>query len=484
MRPACILVQLVLLLLPPTALGQAGEIWFWLPSRPGVSGQGAQVPRNTKYVSVKLHSVYVYYRSGFFENIKWVLISSELSVEHQAKIIQATFVNRTLQKSKETGDFVGLGDHLAWLSPATPPGVKLRVTFRGVGEDRFKKIFDVLADKDFKMPLSLSDAVVGRVTGLASIVRRFLGTPYTSENPRNILDMSQSFVLYSDASYYVDSLREGYMVVFSAQEKKGADLSKVLQSPPDQLRLGPQGQDLQYMDSGGAWRSFTGNSYVIFSITQTPVRGADQNSPWFRKYAAAERAAEKIVTGDSLEKVKKEAWQLWSEGNTLLDADASYIQEERKLISADRWKAIDRALRENLERAGIKATAVLLAPPSPEVPTNFEEMASRYDQMLASLQGRIVLRGFTNVWAPNLKITRADNPRSFWIVTPDVTGTADLRDVFPGDYVIQALAGDSPVGEVTSVSVDPGEVVSLRATKKGPDLQVARDPTKVYMPPM
>jgi len=62
----------------------------------------------------------------------------------------------------------------------------LSVGFRGVGEDKFKKIFDLLSGPALKTPLNLADATLGKISGITTIVQGFLATAVyflTIQNP-------------------------------------------------------------------------------------------------------------------------------------------------------------------------------------------------------------------------------------------------------------------------------------------------------------
>src|SRR5437879_1409842 len=65
------------------AAGQnpTGDIVLWVPFRASTSRESAQITRNARYVSIKLQSVYAYYKSGFLENIKHLIVKSDMTLE-------------------------------------------------------------------------------------------------------------------------------------------------------------------------------------------------------------------------------------------------------------------------------------------------------------------------------------------------------------------------------------------------------------------
>ncbi len=376
----------LVLALPLSAMGQSGQqgdYVFWVPFKPDTTKQQAQIQRNANYVSIKLHSVYVYYKSGFLENIRSIVISSEVALERNGKLVQGDTVHGTLEKSRSSGDFVGVNAHLAVLAPATPPSVQIQVKYQGIGEDRFRQIFDLLSGSDLKVPLDLSDATLGKVAGITPILRKFLATPYTSAKPKQVLDVSQSFVLYSDAlKEYPDALREGFLVVISSRENKSAELTDFLKLPSGSIQIAPLG-GLVYKNAKGEWQAFSRNSYVILTITETSIRGENQSAAWFHKYIDAEEATTKINEGKPLEEVKSEAVRLWKEGNLLLAQDENYIQDERDLIRARHLDKIEKKLKSSLQSAGVTQYGAFLKLQEAEMPANYAERAAEYERLLA-----------------------------------------------------------------------------------------------------
>lgn len=449
---------LLLISLPFQATGQSsgpqGDMVFWIPFKPGASKRAAQIPRNSQYVSIKIHSVHAYYRSGFFENIKNITVISEISLMEGGRVMEGldgTMVNGVFEKSRNADDFVGLNSHLAVLSPAVPDQVKMRIRFSGIGEDRFKGLFDLLSGEDVKSPLGLSQAAMGRVGGITAIVKGLLKSPYTSDRPKQMLDVTQSFVLYADnTKEYEDALREGYVVIVSAREKKTDDLARIQSLGPEDLRV--EGQKLMFRDTQGQMRPLLFNSYVILTVTQTPVRGENQRSTWFRKYSDAIKASEKIREGEALEKVKKEALALWKEGNTLLESDATYLDSERRLLRAAKWNEIEKNLKDSLKAAGVTPIPSLLSFDDPAVPRRPEQTAKEYASLLESHLGgvRVDVDSVLN-WSGNsyeLSLINASGGAEY---SPTVLRTLEgavsyrFQHILPGDYVLQLRLSGHPV---------------------------------------
>ena len=113
-------------------------------------------------------------------------------------------------------------------------------------------------------------------------------------------------------------------------------------------------------------------------VTVDSVRGIDENSAWFKKFSEADRTTENLLTGDTAEKVKKNALGLWQEGSTLLSADSNYIETERKSI---RLKLLA-TIQDDLKKNGAAPAEADLSRSVPGIPPNLGEIAKQYDESL------------------------------------------------------------------------------------------------------
>lgn len=455
----CLIISLFLvsIIATPEAYPQSGDIAFWLQEPGLASTSNPQVKRNGEYFSLKLHSVFAFYKSGFFENIKKLLVVTETSVsEENRSTIQSTMVNKVWQQLDQNGDFIGVNDHLVVLSPATTSNLKIKVAFRGIGEDRFKFLFEALADPKFKAALSLSPATSSTIAAIAPTVQKLVASPYTADDPRQILDISQSYIVYADTNQLkIDSLREGYLVIVSSREKKSADLEKVLSLGSKAMRLSSSGNGLEYFEDN-EWKQFKNNSYVVLSVTKTPIRGENEYSNWFSKYIEAERTAEeKLLMGDSIDNVKSEAIGLWREGNALLFADANYIHSERVAIKGKHLRDIQTLLaaKGGVEKAKLDTKAL-------GVPQNFRELAVNYEAAVAkqSAQITVTAEGEGGVPLPNRKfrLTGLNASGGEAVVkSTDQKGELVLKGLSAGMYKIESA--ERAEGRAEVIIVDPKE---------------------------
>jgi hypothetical protein len=453
------LIALIVPTMPVAALAQNGDQSFWLPIDSRSTPEAAQVARNKEYISVKLHAVFAYYKSSFLENIKQLIVASDIATSGQNALVEGTMVNKNWQKLESTGDFIGINDLLAALTPTTPTSIRLKISFRGIGSDKFKPIFDILSSPDLKTALTLSDATVGRIGGVSSIVQKLLASPYTSDNPRQILDVEQQFVLYPEgAPVKIDALKEGFLVVVSTRGRNTQDLTLLQSLDKDSLRLSPVTQQgLQYKSAqDGAWKSFDQFSYAIFSVTKFRLRGEDQTSAWFNKYQQAFQAADKISdnpTSGGADNIKTEAMGLWREGNALLSADPNYIQDERDSIQSLKVKQIRDRLSAAATRLDPAVRNTLLTFEAKDIRNNFAEIADNYSTLLEQSAGELTI---TTNKAAQVALADQSNPSLKRTTQANDQGLASFKSVMPGKYVVTVT---NPGFGVRSASIDvyPGE---------------------------
>jgi hypothetical protein len=447
----------------------SGDIWRWLPFDGGTIGKESQIVRNLQYVSIKVQAAHVSYKSGYLENIKQIVISSSVTFDLNTQKVQALSINRTWHKSKNSDDNIPVNDLLAVLSPASPSSIEIKMSFAGIGEDKFKSVFELLSNNDVKTALNLSPASIAQAGLVTSIAQKFLATPYTSSNPKDVLSLSQGFVIYSNkGADRVDSLRQRYIVVISGSEKKSGDLDKLTNAPADALRFNTTSHLLEIKQSDGTWQSFNGNSYVVLSVTVDSVRGTDETSSWFKKFADADKTTENLLTGDAVDKVKKDALDLWQQGSTLLTADSNYVETERKSI---RLKALA-DIQDDLTKNGAASTDANLSTVVPNVPSNLTEVAKQYDTEVknANLNGSVMVHLHDSkgnaVPHAQLRITNTTTGQVMTTST-DQAGNGNIQSLKPSTYTIEAINPGFGTSNVPPIKVQPRQTNEINL-KVGP----------------
>jgi hypothetical protein len=447
--------MLVLMRVPMFAQAGVGDKVFWVPKSAANTSAASQIKRNSKYVSVRLASAYAYYKSGFFENIKSVVVSSGITIDKGQEL---QMINASRMKSPKDGDFIGIGDHLLVFAPASPQSIRITVSFGGVGEDKFKSIFDLLSGSELKVPLSLTASSLAQLNATTNVVRRFMSTPYTSKTPADMLNVSTSFAVYSDVSVdHADALREGYIVIVSAREKRGDDFNELLArlaADPSALRVSQDGV-VTFTTAAGAQKSLLQNSYAVLSVESTPLKGEDEDSPWYAKYKAAEAECKTIVTvGKSPVDAGSTARRIWGEGNTLLDADRSYLDAEREGISATHYERLEATLAKLSVAAGKPAP-----PPALNAMPNSKDIAASYQKQLAQNSADVVVVTGAIGNAAEV-VAHSESEEGITVTAIEQDGKFVFKGLKPGVYTVeQKTPGASSA--VSSISVRPNEMKTV-----------------------
>ncbi|UWX58180.1 hypothetical protein NY406_02580 [Chlorobaculum sp. MV4-Y] len=71
------------------------------------------------------------------------------------------------------------------------------------------------------------------------------------------------------------------------------------------------------------------NTYIIFNISFEPLKGQNENANWFKAINNLDKI-QLTTNSKEIEKIFNNSKTIWIEGNALLDADATYINNEKK----------------------------------------------------------------------------------------------------------------------------------------------------------
>lgn len=441
-----------------------GDLTIWLPAHQGVKSQDSQIIRDGEYLSVRLQSVYVFYKSGFLANIRTVVVKSQIDLKMRNSSIQGGMVDATRDKANSTGEFIGCNDLLAALTPSTPDAVQIEISFRGVGQDRFKSLFDLLATPDFKQAVSMSPAAIGVAGTVTSLLKRLLASPYTSDNPKDMLDVSQSFVLYPDTTKdHQDAFREGYLIILSGRAGATNSLNYLGTIAPSDFRLSPGGQVLEYKAPTGQWVQLTDDSYVVLSVTRSKVRGEDDPSPWYAKYTNAEEEADKILTGEALKDAQRNANIDYEQANALLDQDPNYIQSERDSIKALHYKKINEALATAAKQSGqVTVSSELLMLPK-SLPLNYGDLVDSYLRSFGSLRVRVPAE-IGSAFGVELVNTDSGVERTWGPIGTQIE-THEFTNLPPGNYVVEIVFGGYTNSEA-QLQIQPGATSEISCSQQ------------------
>jgi hypothetical protein len=447
--------------------GMGGAEIRWLPPNPGETAEAAQIVRNEEYFSIKIHAVHLYYRAGPLKNLKNLVVMSDLVLTTDEGRTQGAMVNGAYSRDdREYEQLLPMADHIAMMCPSTPTNVKVQLRVRGMGEQKYRRIFDILSSADIKPLGRVLTAAAPGIGAAASLVSRFMDSPYTDENPKNVLDVVASFNVYPRtdiAAAHADALRDGYLVVVTPLPEADGVVAPL--PAEGDLRLSPQGQQkLEYRENG-EWRELKDQTYVIFNVVRCPIKGENQSSPWFRKYAQAMEIVSALPGMDSADcgRALDDALTLWRDGNVLLDADPYYIYQEKKAIRAKYLNVIREAREtaaQQVHTMGNPETPALpdVAPAArDDLPADYATLAASYDRLVSDYAGDlwVQLAGeLKGLGGGAVTITAADDPAFKQERSTDDTGRVNFEGLLPGAYLL-SYADPASAAAPAMVVIDP-----------------------------
>jgi len=203
------------------------------------------------------------------------------------------------------------------------------VKFTALKQDVLQAKFEMLNQPEYRKGLELAPTVVGQVLTITSLVKNL----FTETDPKTQLEATYAAIISAvseDNPVTNGKLTQGLLIMISTDEG-----DKFEGAEDDKFNL--KGDTLYYDDKQ------VENTYVVFNITFESVRGDNEKANWFKKYNEALNHLDKIMTKEDAEEIKKiydESRIMWEQGNSLLEADETYIQGERGKLKAAAYSAI------------------------------------------------------------------------------------------------------------------------------------------------
>lgn len=335
---------------------------FWKPA-PGATAtqKESQILKNAGYINIQLHSVNYMSVGNFWQNVfggnDSIALATSLKYQSGTESIEATSVQDVREVKVNQNYNFGLQRNIAVKIPANADSLSLEVKMTAIKDDLLQTKFDMLNRSEYQAALQLAPAVIGQVITITSLVKKL----FTDSDPQSQLEASYAGIVSAqpdDNPVSSGKLTRGILVMISTNEGdqfNNADESKFI----------IKGDSLFYNNRQ------VENTYIIFNISFEQLKGDDEKSNWFKKYAEALNNLDKIqLTIDAAEflKIYNDSKTTWIEGNALLDADYTYISSERTKIKTAAIKSINDKYRELTQPpvsvSGSKASPVYLPIPS------------------------------------------------------------------------------------------------------------------------
>ncbi len=307
---------------------------FWKPAIGASTTQREnQILKNSGYLNLQLHSVNYMSRGNFWQNTfggsDKIALATNLKYQSGVDSIEATSVQDVREVEVNHNYNLGLQRNIAIKIPVNADAISIDVKMTAVKDDLLQAKFDMLNKPEYQSALQLAPTVVGQVLTITSLVKNL----FSDSDPDTQLEASYAGIISKqseDNPVSNGKLTKGMLIMISTDE---GDQFEGVNENDFELR----GDSLYYQDNQ------VENTYVVFNISFEPLKGDNENANWFKKYNAALNNLNKImISVDDAEKIKifNDSKNMWIEGNALIDADASYINNEKLRIKAAAIKTI------------------------------------------------------------------------------------------------------------------------------------------------
>lgn len=313
---------------------------FWIqPPGPSRNQADNQVVKNSGYLNIQLFSVNYKSDGNFWQRIfggsDTIALSTNVKYQTSAESIESSSIQDVRQVDVNRTYNFGLQRNIAIKIPANADALELTVRMSAVRNDRLQAKFDMLNKPEFQTALQLAPTVVGQVLTITSLAKKL----FTESDPDTQLEATYAGIISSQRESNPvpnGKLTSGYLLLISTDE--GLSFTTV-----DESKFSLRGDTLYYGPNQ------VENTYVVFNISFEHLKGDDENSSWFKKYAAALSYLDKISTVDDKSKITNiymESKNLWIEGNALLEADSTYLHSEKVKIKAAMFGEISKKCKD------------------------------------------------------------------------------------------------------------------------------------------
>ncbi len=308
---------------------------FWKPAQGDTSTQqNNQILKNAGYINIQLYCVNYMSVGNFWQNTfggsDKIALATNLKYQSGVDSIEATSVQDVREVKTNKIYNLGLQRNIAVKIPANADAMTIDVRMTAVKDDLLQAKFDMLNKPEYQAALQLAPTVVGQVLTVTSLVKKL----FTDSDPHSQLEASYAGIISSQPEGNPVSngkLTRGLLIMISTND--GDQFNNV-----DETKFELRGDTLYYNNE------LVENTYLVFNISFEQFKGDDEKANWFKKYIEALNNLDKIqltIDPDEIKKILNDSKTMWIEGNALIDADASYINSERRKIKGVIIKSIN-----------------------------------------------------------------------------------------------------------------------------------------------
>jgi len=316
-----------------TFAGGFGTRNYFIPNA-GRDARSAQILTGSGYVSINLKGAH--YRSGgnlwqrIFGGSDKVFLSTQVTqVLSGASPAAANPTGVSIEEVRQvrTGQpyYFGSGRAIALDLTTDCDAIEMTAAISAIQSDNLSAALDILNSGELKSTLQAAPAAVSGSLAVATIVKKLL----TNTIPQNSLQAEYDGRLSaspSDDPIRDFCLAQGTLILIYRESEDDTSLDGL-----DPSRFAIDGDGLKYDGKP------VQNTYVMFQISFTELRGENPGSQWCAAFSTAEQTLDGLITaaGDAdREKLWASAYATWQQGVKLLMADRTYVESQAEGIAA------------------------------------------------------------------------------------------------------------------------------------------------------
>ena len=291
-----------------------------------------QILKNAGYISIQLRTVNYMSKGSFWQGIfggrDKIALTTSIKYLNAGRSVEASTVQDVREVKVNANYNFGIQRDLAIKIPANADSLAIEVRMIAVKKDLLQTKFELFNQPDYQSALQLAPKIVGGVLTITSLIKRL----FSETDPKVVLEAGFAGIISLEAEEQPvrnGKLAKGQLIMVSTDEGKRYD-------DVDESNFELKGDTLYFEGNQ------VENTYLVFNIGFDALRGADENSLWFRKYIESVAYLDRIyqmglglAAGELFQndvedsRILKASLDLWMEGNALLDADENYINVER-----------------------------------------------------------------------------------------------------------------------------------------------------------
>ena len=171
------------------------------------------------YFWIKVHSAQAAFRGSFFEQIKQLVVTSKVNLNHPL-LGNEDFhaIQRSREVKKNRAEQLGLSSNLVSLVPATMSHVSISIEFIIDKENSLAKMGNLVNDDSFLAAVSLAPGAVAVAKTVGGLAQKIIQTFIPAEQRQPILQFAGDFDVGGTAG--ASSLQDGYYAILGSRDEE------------------------------------------------------------------------------------------------------------------------------------------------------------------------------------------------------------------------------------------------------------------------